>query len=65
MSHYAPILLVLLMATAIPTVVWYLSRLLRPNRPSAAKCSNYECGITTTSEALAIPIARPMASARS
>lgn len=51
MSHYAPILLILLMACAIPAVVWHLSRLIRPNRPSAAKCANYECGITTTSEA--------------
>jgi NADH-quinone oxidoreductase subunit A len=51
MSHYLPILLVLLMSCAIPTLVWYLSALIRPNVPSAAKSSNYECGITTTSEA--------------
>jgi len=51
MTHYAPILFVLLLATAIPVVVWYLSRLVRPDLPNAAKSSNYECGITTTSEA--------------
>jgi NADH-quinone oxidoreductase subunit A len=51
MSLYAPILLLFLMACAIPAVVWYLSRLIRPSRPNAAKCSNYECGITTTTEA--------------
>lgn len=51
MSHYLPILLVLFMSCAIPTVVWYLSRLIRPSFPSAAKASSYECGITTTTEA--------------
>lgn len=51
MSHYAPILLVLLMACAIPALVWYLSRLVRPSVPNANKAANYECGITTTSEA--------------
>jgi NADH-quinone oxidoreductase subunit A len=51
MHAYAPILLVLLMATAIPVVVWYLSRLLRPDNPNPNKTSTYECGITATSEA--------------
>ena len=51
MRQYAPILLIFLMASAIPAAVWYLSRLIRPNLPNAAKCSNYECGITTTTEA--------------
>ena len=51
MRQYAPILLIFLMASAIPAAVWYLSRLIRPNLPNANKSANYECGITTTSEA--------------
>jgi NADH-quinone oxidoreductase subunit A len=51
MRNYIPILLLLLIAVAVPGVVWNLSRLLRPSFPSTNKLSNYECGITSTSEA--------------
>lgn len=51
MRGYVPILLLLLIAMALPLAVWTLSRLLRPRFPSAAKASPYECGITPTSEA--------------
>ena len=51
MRHYAPILLLLLIAAAIPGVVWNISRMIRPHFPNANKYSSYECGITTTTEA--------------
>ncbi len=51
MRGYVPILLLILVAVALPIIIWNLSRLLRPSWPSAAKCSTYECGITATSEA--------------
>ncbi len=51
MRGYAPILLLILVAVALPIVILNLSRLLRPSWPSAAKYSTYECGITTTTEA--------------
>ena len=51
MRGYAPILLLILVAVALPIIIWNLSRLLRPSWPSAAKSSTYECGITTTHEA--------------
>jgi NADH-quinone oxidoreductase subunit A len=51
MRGYAPILLLILVAVALPIIIWNLSWLLRPSWPSPAKSSTYECGITTTSEA--------------
>ena len=51
MRGYAPILLLFLVALALPVIIWNLSRLLRPYAPSAAKASTYECGITPTTEA--------------
>lgn len=51
MPSYAPILLLILVAIALPVVIWSTSRLLRPSWPSAAKASSYECGIVTVAEA--------------
>jgi NADH-quinone oxidoreductase subunit A len=51
MRGYASILLLILVAVALPIIIWNLSWLLRPSWPSAAKYSSYECGINTTSEA--------------
>ena len=51
MRGYAPILLLILVAVALPIVIWNLSWLLRPSWPSAAKSSTYERGIATTGEA--------------
>ena len=51
MRQYVPILLLLLIAAALPGVVWQLSRLIRPNFPSANKGSSYECGITDLTDA--------------
>jgi NADH-quinone oxidoreductase subunit A len=53
MRGYASILLLILVAVALPIIIWNLSWLLRPNWPSATKYSSYECGITTTGEARA------------
>jgi len=51
MRQYVPILLLLLIAAALPGVVWQLSRLIRPNFPSANKGSSYECGISDLTDA--------------
>ncbi len=51
MQGYAPILLLVLIAIAMPVAVWTLSRLLRPNFPNANKYTVYECGITPTTDA--------------
>ena len=51
MRGYASILLLILVAVALPIIIWNLSWLLRPSWPSAAKYSSYECGIVTTGEA--------------
>ena len=51
MRGYAPILLLLIIAAALPVLVWTLSRLLRPKFPNKTKYMAYECGITVTSEA--------------
>ena len=51
MQGYAPILLLVLVAVAMPVLVWTLSRLLRPNVPNANKYLVYECGITPTTHA--------------
>ncbi len=51
MQGYAPILLLVLIAIAMPVLVWTLSRLLRPKFPNANKYAVYECGITPTTDA--------------
>ena len=51
MRGYVPVLLLILVAIALPVVIWYVSGLLRPSIPSAAKYSTYECGIKTNAEA--------------
>ena len=51
MRTYVPVLLLILVAIALPVVIWSVSALLRPSWPSASKYSTYECGITTTTEA--------------
>ena len=51
MRGYAPILLLVLVAIAMPVLVWTLSHLLRPDFYSKNKYSTYECGITATTEA--------------
>jgi len=51
MRQYIPILLLLIIAAAVPGVVWTLSRMIRPKFPNANKLSSYECGITNLSEA--------------
>ncbi len=51
MQGYAPILLLVLVAVAMPVIVWTLSRLVRPNVPNANKYAVYECGITPTTDA--------------
>ena len=51
MQGYAPILLLVLVAVAMPVVVWTLSRVLRPKAPNANKYAVYECGITPTTDA--------------
>jgi NADH-quinone oxidoreductase subunit A len=51
MRGYVPVLLLILVAIALPVVIWSISALVRPHFPSAAKYSTYECGIKTTSEA--------------
>ena len=51
MQGYAPILLLVLVAVAMPVVVWTLSRILRPKAPNANKYAVYECGITPVTDA--------------
>ncbi len=51
MQGYAPILLLVLVAVAMPVLVWTLSRVLRPKAPNANKYAVYECGITPTTDA--------------
>ena len=51
MRGYAPILLLILVAVALPVVICNTSWLLRPNWPNAVKFSTYECGIATPTEA--------------
>ena len=51
MRGYVPVLLLILVAIALPVVIWTISSLVRPHFPSAAKYSTYECGIKTQSEA--------------
>ncbi len=51
MSGYAPILVLCLIAVALPIIIWTTSALLRPKFPNATKRAAYECGISTTQEA--------------
>jgi NADH-quinone oxidoreductase subunit A len=51
MRSYVPVLLLILVAIALPVVIWTVSALLRPSWPNANKYSTYECGIKTTGEA--------------
>jgi NADH-quinone oxidoreductase subunit A len=51
MRGYAPILLLLLVAIALPVIIWGLSWLIRPHAPNPAKNAPYECGLTVTGEA--------------
>jgi len=51
MRGYVPVLLLILIAIALPVVIWTVSWAVRPHFPSAAKYSTYECGIKTTGEA--------------
>ena len=51
MRGYLPILLLILIAIALPIIIWNISGLIRPKFPNAAKNSAYECGIKVTTEA--------------
>ena len=51
MRSYIPVLLLILIATALPVIIWSISAALRPHFPSIAKNSAYECGIKTKTEA--------------
>ena len=50
MGQYLPILAMLVLALIFAVVSRVVSRLLAPNRPSAAKAAPYECGIVPTDE---------------
>ena len=51
MRGYVPVLLLILIAIALPVIIWSISAIIRPHFPSIAKNSSYECGIKTTTEA--------------
>jgi NADH-quinone oxidoreductase subunit A len=51
MRGYVPVLLLVLIAIALPVVILFVCRLLRPSFPSAVKYSTYECGIEVRTEA--------------
>lgn len=51
MTGYTPILLLILISTTLPLLIWGISRLIRPTFYSPAKYSTYECGITPSTEA--------------
>lgn len=50
MGQYLPIFAMLVLAIVFAVVSRVVSKLLAPNRPSAAKSSPYECGIVPTDE---------------
>jgi NADH-quinone oxidoreductase subunit A len=50
MGQYLPIFALLVLAVAFGALSRVASRLLAPRRPTAAKSSPYECGITTSIE---------------
>ncbi len=51
MRSYLPVLLLILVAIALPIVILAISKLVRPHVPNATKYSAYECGIEATSDA--------------
>jgi len=51
MRSYLPVLLLILVAVALPIVILSISKLVRPHVPNATKYSTYECGLRVTSEA--------------
>jgi NADH-quinone oxidoreductase subunit A len=51
MADYVPILLLLVVALALPAVAFAVSFLLHPRRYNPVKMSPYECGIVPTSNA--------------
>lgn len=50
MGQYLPILAMLVLAIVFAVVSRVVSKLMAPNRPSAAKSAPYECGIVPTDE---------------
>ena len=50
MGQYLPLVVLMALATAFGGVSFVASRLLAPNRPSAAKEAPYECGIVPSRE---------------
>jgi NADH-quinone oxidoreductase subunit A len=50
MGQYLPLVVLMLLATAFGGLSFAASRLLAPNRPSAAKQAPYECGIVPSRE---------------
>jgi NADH-quinone oxidoreductase subunit A len=50
MGQYLPLVVLMLLATAFGGLSFVASRLLAPNRPSAAKEAPYECGIVPSRE---------------
>ncbi|MFM8862948.1 MAG: NADH-quinone oxidoreductase subunit A [Acidimicrobiia bacterium] len=50
MGQYLPIFAMLVLAIVFAVVSRVVSKLMAPNRPSAAKSSPYECGIVPTDE---------------
>lgn len=51
MRSYLPVLLLILVAIALPIVILAISKLVRPHVPNATKYSTYECGLQVQSEA--------------
>ena len=50
MSHYLPVLVMLVLAALFAGLSFFVSGLLAPRRPSAAKSAPYECGIVPSRE---------------
>ena len=50
MAQYLPVVVLLFLAVAFGALSFAASRLLAPNRPSAAKAAPYECGIVPSRE---------------
>jgi NADH-quinone oxidoreductase subunit A len=49
-DQYLPVVVLMLLAVAFGAISFFASRLLAPNRPSAAKEAPYECGIVPSRE---------------
>lgn len=45
LASYIPVVIFILIAISLPVVGLAVGRLVRPNRPSAAKLMPYECGV--------------------